>query len=218
MLAYNVSDGAAFVTKGLVSRNGIFYPDIEIPRNKATFIIGESGTGKTTLLKLFNQMETQSSGTILFFGEDVSRSKHTTDLRTNAVLCGQSVFLFGGTIKDNFDEFRRYIKLPPLSDDRIVRLLKVCGLECDLGKLCRNMSGGERARVFIAVHLSLTPAVLMLDEPTSALDYDTAVTMMQNIKSYCAENGMTLIVVSHDRSIVDAVADNVIDLGGRKTG
>jgi putative ABC transport system ATP-binding protein len=206
---------AVFVTKGLTFRN-ISYPEIAIPRNRATFIVGESGTGKTTLLKLFNQTVTQTSGTVRFFDSDVTGD--TTRLRTKAILCGQNVFLFNDTVRGNFNEFRRYAGLPPLTDDDISKFLGICHAEKDLDKMCRNMSGGERARVFLAVHLSFRPMVLMLDEPTSALDRDTAAAVMGGIITYCIENGMTLIAVSHDRSIVDAFADKVIDLGGKRNG
>ena len=210
----NVSD-AVIITKGLVSRNSISYPDISIPYGKATFITGESGTGKTTLLRLFNQTETQMSGTISFNGSDVS-GLDAVGLRTDVMLCGQTVFLFSGTIRENFNEYRRFRRSDPLSDEEMRRYLSICCAEYDIDRMCGSMSGGERARVFLAIHLSFTPAVLMLDEPTSSLDADTALAVMLNIKSYCTENGMTLISVSHDRNIVDAAADTIIDLGGRK--
>ena len=215
MLAYDVTD-AVFATKGLVFRN-ISYPDIEILRNKATFITGGSGTGKTTLLRLFNQTATQTSGTIMFCGSDIG-SLRATELRRKAVLCGQKVFLFDGTIRDNFDEFRRYRRLPALSDEDITRFLKICRLDHGPERDCGSMSGGEKARVFLAIHLSLGPVVLMLDEPTSALDNETAVAVMRNIKLYCTDNDITLIVISHDRTVVDSIADDVIELGGGKHG
>ena len=190
---------------------------MEIPFKGATFVVGESGTGKTTLLKLFNQTETQSSGSISFRGSDVA-AMSATDLRRSVILCGQTVFLFDGTIRDNFTEFRRYRGLPPLPDDDIIKFLNICHAEPGLDKACRNLSGGERARVFIGIHLSFAPMVLMLDEPTSALDKDTAVAVMRDIRSHCSENGTTLIVVSHDHSVVDAFADNIIDMGGKKDG
>jgi putative ABC transport system ATP-binding protein len=208
--------GAAFETRGLVSRGSISYPDVTIPRNKVTFIIGESGTGKTTLLRLFNQTETQTSGTVSFFGSDLG--DRTMELRKNAILCGQNVFLFNNTVRENFNEFRRYADLPPMSDNDILRFLEICCSGADLNKKVKNMSGGERARIFLAIHLSFRPLVLMLDEPTSALDRDTANAVMGNVRSYCIENEMTLIVVSHDRSIIDSFADEVIDLGGKKNG
>jgi putative ABC transport system ATP-binding protein len=205
----------AFVTKGLVSRN-ISYPDITVQSSRTTFIVGESGTGKTTLLKLFNQTETQTSGTVLFFGSDLSGK--TMELRRNAILCGQNVFLFNDTIRENFNEFRKYADHSCMDDHDIIKFLRICCAPEDLDKQCKNMSGGERARVFLAVHLSFMPRVMMLDEPTSALDHDTANAVIGNIKTYCVENGITLIVVSHDRGIVDTFADHIVDLGGKKNG
>ena len=222
MFNVDAHNSPAFAITGLTARDSITYPDVEIPRNKVSFIVGESGSGKTTLLRLFNQTETQTSGIIRFFGNDVSTMDITT-LRINAVLCGQKVFLFNGTIRENFNEFRRYVAANPkesnsLSDETMRKFLSICCAEQDLDKDCENLSGGERARVFIAIHLAFTPAVLMLDEPTSALDTETAMTMMKNIASYCSENEMTLIVISHDRKVIDAVADNIVDLGGKKNG
>ena len=217
MAVEKTGDDTAFITKDLGCRN-ISFPDVSVPCGKATFIIGGSGTGKTTLLKLFNQTETQTSGTILFFGSDISGIKNTTDIRKRAVLCGQNVFLFNGTVKENFNEYRRYVDLPPLPDDEMIRFLNICRAEKDIDKICKNLSGGEKERVFIAIYLSFRPPVLMLDEPTSALDRDTAIDVMRNVKEFCSENDMTLIVVSHDRNVIDAVADNIIDLGGKKDG
>ena len=216
------NNSPAFATEGLKARDSISYPDIEIQRGKMTFIVGESGSGKTTLLRLFNQTETQTSGTIRFFGNDVSIMDVTT-LRINAILCGQKVFLFNGTVRENFNEFRRYTAIDPkagnpLSDDAMKEFLSICCAEQDLDRECADLSGGERARVFIAIHLAFVPMVLMLDEPTSALDNETAMTVMKNIRSYCSDNEMTLMVVSHDRRVIDALADNVIDLGGKKNG
>jgi len=207
----------AFSTKGLVSRNAISYPDVEIPCSKTTFIIGGSGTGKTTLLRIFNQTETQTSGTVSLFGKDIDTIDISV-LRKEVVLCGQDVFLFDDSIRGNFNEFRGYREEPPLSDDEMQAFLRICCVIDDLDKMCRKMSGGERARVFLAIHLSFAPKAIMLDEPTSALDRDTAAAVMGNVRSHCTENGITLIVVSHDRTIVDAFADSVIDLGGKSNG
>jgi putative ABC transport system ATP-binding protein len=204
----------AFRTEGLTARNSISFPDIEIRSNKATFITGASGTGKTTLLKLFNQTETQTSGKIFFFGKDVN-DIDAVALRTDAVLCGQKVFLFDGTIRDNFGGYRKYVLgKEMMADAEIMKYLDICVAERDLDKQCKELSGGERARVFLAIYLSFAPKVLMLDEPTSSLDGDTAVKVMKNIVSHCSGNGMTLIVVSHDIAVTGAVADNVITLGG----
>jgi putative ABC transport system ATP-binding protein len=72
------------------------------------------------------------------------------------------------------------------------------------------MSGGEKQRAFTAICLSLMPKVLMLDEPTAALDEVNAENLLSNIKSFCAENDMTLIVVCHNLQLAKNFADNII--------
>ena len=92
--------------------------------------------------------------------------------------------------------------------------LKLCAALFPLGADCAAMSGGERQRVFAAICLSLRPKALLLDEPTSALDDNTANTVMTNIKTFCRENNITLIVVSHNKALAETFADHVIALGG----
>ena len=195
----------------------IVYPDISIDSEKMTFITGESGTGKTSLLKMLNQTLSQTSGDIFFRDENV-KDLDTLELRKKVFLCGQSVFLFDETVRDNFNRFRSYRNMPPLSDEDIKKFLDLCCIVTDLEKNCKNMSGGERARVFIAIYLSFSPEFLMLDEPTSALDKDTATALMTNLKRLVTDGGVTIAAVSHDRSIVEMFADDTIDLGGKKNG
>ena len=195
----------------------IIYPEISIDAGKMTFIVGESGTGKTSLLKMFNQTLSQTSGEIFFRDANVEEFD-VLELRKKVLLCGQSVFLFDGTVRENFERFRSYRGLSPLPDDDIEKFLRISCIDIDLEKSCKNMSGGERARVFIAIYLSFSPEVLLLDEPTSALDKDTATALMVNLKDLVRDDRMTIIAVSHDRSIVEMFADDVIDLGGKGNG
>ena len=74
------------------------------------------------------------------------------------------------------------------------------------------MSGGERQRIYIAICLSFHPKVLMLDEPTSALDEATAVSLLQNLKQYCNEHGITLIAITHDKTLAKSYGDEYISL------
>jgi len=203
------NNSPAFATEGLKARDSISYPDIEIQRGKMTFIVGESGSGKTTLLRLFNQTETQTSGTIRFFGNDVSIMDVTT-LRINAILCGQKVFLFNGTVRENFNEFRRYTAIDPkagnpLSDDAMKEFLSICCAEQDLDRECADLSGGERARVFIAIHLAFVPMVLMLDEPTSALD-PIATAKIEDLATELEKN-YTVVIVTHNMQQAARISD-----------
>lgn len=199
---------------GLRFKDLIEYPPIEIKPLKATFLTGESGSGKSTLLKLLNATAAPSKGVILYEGSDVE-GMDTVRLRREVVLVAQSVFLFDGTIRQNFDQFYDFRDDAPIGEADMNRCLALCCAEFPPETRCETLSGGERQRVFLAIHLSFKPKVLMLDEPTSALDEATAFKLFSNVKAWCAENGTTLVAVSHDRKLVDAFADEVIILAGR---
>jgi len=198
-------------TNNLKFMDVIDYPNIEIQRAKVTFISGGSGTGKSTLLKLFNGVLSPSFGTVNYLELPVE-DYDAVKLRQEVLLAGQSVFLFNGDISSNYDEYCDYREIPYLAPYEKEKFLKICCLKMPLDTVCQTMSGGERQRVFISICLSLNPKVLMLDEPTAALDDATAVNLIDNIKSYCTDNDITLIVVCHNQSLAEKFADKIIVL------
>jgi len=202
-----------FSLNGVWFKDIIHYPNIEIPQGGVTFICGESGCGKSTLLKLLNNTVSPAFGEILYAGKRIKDYDPVT-LRREVLLCGQTTFLFGSTVLENFIEFYKYRDLSPISQDEINKYLKICAANFPLDASCVTMSGGERHRVFTSICLSLHPKVLLLDEPTSALDNTTSNTVMSNIKTFCNENNITLIVVSHNTALAQTYADSVIMLAG----
>ena len=191
----------------------ISYPFLEIPKNRTTFISGESGCGKSSLLALFNGVLSPASGSVYYEGSDIL-SLDTLSLRREVLLVSQSVFLFDKSIRENFAQFYAARQMPAPDDDKIECYLSLCCLNFSPDTICTPMSGGERQRVFIAVYLSFMPIVLMLDEPTSALDDHTAFSLVQNLKAFCQEHSMTLVIVSHDQLLIEKFADHTIILGG----
>lgn len=189
----------------------ISYPQIDIERNRITFLCGESGCGKSTLLKLFNSTVSSSAGSILYNGEDI-RDKNTILIRKEILLIPQTVFLFDGSIVDNFIMFYGFRGERILSLEEMRRFLSLCCLDLSLDSKCEMLSGGERQRVFIAICISFRSKVLMLDEPTAALDEKTTNCLFLNLKGFCAENSMTLIVSSHDQSLVSGHAQKIVTL------
>ena len=152
------------------------------------------------------------SGSIFYKDTNILNIK-PVELRRNIMMTSQENFLFDMTIKENFHEFYKLRDLENLTDDEIVKFLKIADFDVDVNLDVEKLSGGEKQRVFLAIALSMRPAVLLLDEPTSALDRNTAFNMMKNIVDYCKHNDITLVVVSHARNLVDEFADKTIDLG-----
>ena len=188
------------------------YDDFTINKNEIVFIVGKSGSGKSTLLKLINNTLQMKSGSIFYKDTNILNIK-PVELRRNIMMTSQENFLFDKTIKENFHEFYKLRDLENLTDDEIVKFLKIADFDVDINLDVEKLSGGEKQRVFLAIALSMRPAVLLLDEPTSALDSNTAFNMMKNIVDYCKHNDITLVVVSHARNLVDEFADKTIDLG-----
>ncbi len=206
-----------FALHDVAFKDLIRYPDIEISEGCVTYIVGESGAGKTTLLRLLNGVVSASTGEVLYRGKPVE-SYDPVMLRREVLLCGQSHWLFAASVRENFAEYYRYRDLPAPGDEEILRFLRLCAADFNLDADCSTLSGGERQRVFIAICLSLAPAVLLLDEPTSALDDATAHRMMSALKEYCAAQEITLVVVSHNSVQTRDFADACIELpgGGRE--
>lgn len=200
-----------FSLSNLNFNNMIHYSKIEMEENKATFILGKSGTGKSTLLKLLNASVSPMHGEILYKNKPLIQYD-TIALRREITLVSQSVFLFDDTIRNNFAEFYHYRELPPPNESTILTYLQICRADFPLETTCQEMSGGERQRIFLAICLSFMPKVLLLDEPTSALDEHTSKMLMENLKRYCKEKSITLIVVSHDKLLAERYADEIINL------
>lgn len=188
------------------------YDDFSIDKNEVVFVVGKSGSGKSTLLKLINNTLQMKSGRIFYKDENILNIK-PVELRRNIIMTSQENFLFDMTIKENFHEFYKLRDLDKLTDEEIMRFLKITNFDVDVNLDVEKLSGGEKQRVFLAIALSLNPEVLLLDEPTSALDEKTSFSMMKNIVEYCKNNDITLMIVTHQKNLVDEFADKIIDLG-----
>ena len=188
------------------------YDDFSIDKNEVVFVVGKSGSGKSTLLKLINNTLQMKSGRIFYKEKNILNIK-PVELRRNIIMTSQENFLFDMTIRENFHEFYKLRDLDKLTDEEITKFLKITNFDVDLNLNVEKLSGGEKQRVFLAIALSLDPEVLLLDEPTSALDEKTSFSMMKNIVEYCKNNDITLIIVTHQKNLVEEFADKIIDLG-----
>lgn len=187
------------------------FPPLAIAPAETTFITGRSGSGKSSLFKLFNGIYCPDEGAVYYQGTDITKLD-TLTLRKEVLLVSQGVFLFPGTIRENFAIFYEYRELPLPAEESMERFLRLCCADFPLAAGCNTMSGGERQRVYLAICLSFLPRVLMLDEPTSALDGETANRLMENLRAFAKETDITLLVISHDPALAEKYGDHILDL------
>ena len=197
--------------RGLAFAGQIHYPNFQIFEDEVTFLVGESGTGKSTLLRLLNATRNPSEGLVFYRGKNILEEE-AVFLRRRLLLVSQSVYLFDTGIRQNYRAFYEYRELPPPSERVMEEFLSLCCAPFSLDRDCTTLSGGERQRVYLAIHLSLLPEVLLLDEPTSALDSQTSRAMMQNVIAYCRKKGISVVAVSHDASLTERFAEKTIVL------
>lgn len=197
---------------GLVFMDKLKYPELIIPQYKTSFLAGASGSGKSTLFKLINATLSPSSGTIEYNGTDTA-TMDTIGLRRELLLASQDAYLFEGTIKQNFEMYYAFRDNLCITEAGMRKYLYLCCVDFALDTPCKNLSGGEKQRVFMAICMSFTPKLLMLDEPTAALDEKTARRFFGQVKAYCAYEQITLAVICHSPLLIEEFADNILTLG-----
>ena len=153
-------------TKDLVFNNMIEYPDMTIEKGKMTFIQGASGSGKSTLFRLFNATINPSQGTIYYNKVDIS-TINALELRRKILLINQQVYLFDGTIADNFRQFHAYRSSTPPTETAMKEFLHIAAAPFTPEQDVARLSGGEKQRVFNAIMLSFNAEVYMWDEPSA---------------------------------------------------
>jgi len=188
------------------------------PAGRITAIVGPSGGGKSSLIRLINRLSDPSSGRIYLDGQDIARID-PLELRSRVAMVLQKPFMFEGTVLDNLQ--RPYLfrdqPLPSSESDIIFRALKLARLDpAMLQRDARTFSLGEQQRVNLARALITNPGVLLLDEPTSALDRPNADHLAATFREICRSQQLTLILVTHDLRLAGKIADYLIYLeGGR---
>lgn len=200
-----------FQVNNLVYKDILTYNSIKIEQNKVNFIVGESGCGKSTLLKLLNLSQSATSGDLLYKNKPIE-SYNPIHLRQEVSLVSQEPYLFDGSIYENFKIFYSLRETPMPEEDFIKHITNLCSVNVPLEQNALTLSGGERQRVYISIFLSFLPKVILLDEPTSALDEKNSYTMMKNIIKFCKEKNIDMVVVSHDKNIVDQFCENKIQV------
>lgn len=195
--------------------------DLEVEKGKVVVIIGPSGSGKTTLLRCLNVLETPTKGVIsiegnsLDFSKNVSK-KHIASFRRLTGMVFQSYNLFPHkTAIENVMEGPIIVKGEGKASARkkAQGLLEKVGLGDKTTYYPAQLSGGQQQRVGIARALAMEPKVMLFDEPTSALDPELVGEVLKVMKDL-AQEGMTMIVVTHEMRFAQEVADEVVFMDG----
>lgn len=194
----------------------VSHADLEIREGEFVFITGETGSGKSTLMKLLIHELRASDGEINVLGYDLNRIKHRkipTFRRNLGIVFQDFRLLKDRNVYENVAFAQRIIQVPGKKMKRnVLDILDMVGMSDKYKRKVTQLSGGEQQRVALARALVNKPFILLADEPTGNLDADTAWEIMQLIERVNREFGTTVIVVTHDRGIVDRMHKRVIEM------
>jgi cystine transport system ATP-binding protein len=191
--------------------------NMSIEKGKVIVIIGPSGSGKTTFLRCLNALEIPTSGTIqigdvkIDFSQPVSK-KEIASLRKESGMVFQQYNLFPHkTVLENVTEGPIIVKKLPKNEaiQKAEKLLQKVGLLDKKDEYPFQLSGGQQQRVGIARALAMEPELMLFDEPTSALDPELVGEVL-NVMKELANEGMTMVVVTHEMRFAKEVADEVV--------
>lgn len=185
----------------------------KIEKGEKVVIIGPSGSGKSTFLRCLNLLETPSSGEIWFEGKMINAPKtNVNKLRQKMGMVFQHFNLFPHlTVMQNITLAPVKLKLQTKeeAEENALRLLERIGLRDKAGVFPSMISGGQKQRIAIVRALAMNPDVMLFDEPTSALDPEMVGEVLELMKEL-AEEGMTMVVVTHEMGFAREVATRVL--------
>jgi len=187
--------------------------DLSVARGEVVVVIGPSGSGKSTLCRTINRLETIDSGTITIDGQPLpAEGRALAQLRADVGMVFQSFNLFAHkTVLENVTlgpiQVRRLSRRQ--AEERAMVLLERVGVADQARKLPAQLSGGQQQRVAIARSLAMQPKVVLFDEPTSALDPEM-ISEVLDVMVGLAEEGMTMIIVTHEMGFARKSADRVV--------
>lgn len=187
--------------------------DIEVTEGEVLCLIGPSGSGKSTLLRCLNRLEKSNGGEIWINGQNLeNKNLNINKLRESIGMVFQHFNLFSNlNILDNITlapvELKKMSKQQ--AEEKAYQLLDRVGLKDKAKVFPSQLSGGQKQRCAIARALEMSPDIMLFDEPTSALDPEMVGEVLEVMKKL-AEDGMTMVIVTHEMGFAREVADRVI--------
>ena len=187
--------------------------NLSVSKGEVLSIIGASGSGKSTMLRCINLLETPTSGNIFFNGKNITdRDFNLSQYRAKVGMVFQSFNLFNNmTVLDNCTAGLRYVLHQDKETAKKTALenLEKVGMAPYIHAKPRQLSGGQKQRVAIARALAMQPEVLLFDEPTSALDPEMVGEVLGVMRNL-AEEGLTMMVVTHEMAFARDVSSHVV--------
>lgn len=187
--------------------------DFTVNAGDVISIIGASGSGKSTLLRCINLLETPTNGQILYHGKDVAGTHvNAPEYRSHVGMVFQSFNLFNNmTVLENcmIGQIKVLKKSKEEARKNAMKYLEKVGMAPYINAKPRQISGGQKQRVAIARALAMEPEVLLFDEPTSALDPEMVGEVL-NVMQQLAQEGMTMLVVTHEMAFARDVSNRVV--------
>ncbi len=184
--------------------------DMTVKQSEVVCLIGASGSGKSTLLRCINFLEIKDSGLVMIGGEKIEKETHDlNEVRAKVGMVFQHFNLFPHkTVLENVMEAPIYVKKRQKEEvkEEAKALLRKVGLSDKESVYPSKLSGGQKQRVAIARALAMKPEIMLFDEPTSALDPELVGEVLATMKEL-AEEGMTMVVVTHEMGFAREVAD-----------
>ncbi|WP_455239947.1 amino acid ABC transporter ATP-binding protein [Veillonella sp.] len=190
--------------------------NLRIEKGEVVVIIGPSGSGKSTVLRTMNYLEEPTSGHVIVDNMDLSDKNKLNEVRTEVGMVFQNFNLFPHmTVLDNLTLAQIHVRKTSKKDAEEValKLLERVGLADKANMYPDSLSGGQKQRVAIARALAMKPKVMLFDEPTSALDPEMVREVLDVMKSL-ADEGMTMVIVTHEMGFAKEVADRVLFVDG----
>lgn len=190
--------------------------NLRIEKGEVVVIIGPSGSGKSTVLRTMNYLEAPTSGHVIVDGMDLSDKNKLNEIRTEVGMVFQNFNLFPHmTVLDNLTLAQIKVRKTDKKEAEQVamKLLERVGLSDKAHMYPDSLSGGQKQRVAIARALAMKPKVMLFDEPTSALDPEMVREVLDVMKSL-ADEGMTMVIVTHEMGFAKEVADRVLFVDG----
>lgn len=187
--------------------------DLEIKKGEVTSVIGASGSGKSTMLRCINLLEEPTSGQILYHGKNIiDRDFSLRDYRTKVGMVFQSFNLFANMnvlANCTVGQITSLSRKKNEAEELAMHYLEKVGMAPFINARPSQLSGGQKQRVAIARALAMDPEVLLFDEPTSALDPQMVGEVLDVMRTL-ADDGLTMIVVTHEMAFARDVSDKVV--------